>query len=102
MRAPVKVTELGFPAIREQDGSRIAFSVSETQTVVDIECGRGICADASVLMDLASRAQVKAGDITNYVDPNAWRARPYVPRGNVKGRADRIWWPMGRFWTEVL
>ena len=33
--------------------------------------------------------------------PDAERPRPYVPRGNVKGRAERIWLPPGRFWLPV-
>ena len=37
----------------------------------------------------------------NFIDPEAERPLPFVPRGNVKGRAERIWLPLSRFWLPV-
>ena len=82
-------------------GTRFVFTVPATETVVALQCSTGLCPGPDEARALASRAYQKAQDPGNFVDPNAERPRPYVPRGNVKGRAERIWLPLARFWLPV-
>lgn len=72
-------------------GTQLIFPVPATETVIRLECNIGLCAGPDEARALANRALQKAQDAGNFIDPAAERPRPYVPRGNVKGRADRIW-----------
>jgi hypothetical protein len=82
-------------------GTQFLFAVPATETVVQMNCSSGLCPGPEEAGALASRAYQKAQDAGNFVDPNAERPRPYVPRGHVKGRAERIWLPLPRFWLPV-
>lgn len=82
-------------------GTQYAFAVPANEVVVRIQCSIGLCPDEDVARNLAKRAYQKAQDVTNFVDPTAERPQPYVPRGNVKGRAERIWLPLSRFWLPI-
>ncbi len=82
-------------------GTQFVFAVPATESVVRIECSQGLCPTADDARALAARAHQKAQDAANFIDPNAERPRPYVPRGNVKGRAERIWMPISRFWLPI-
>lgn len=82
-------------------GTRMVFPVPATESVIKIECSVGLCPGPDETRALAKRALAKAQDAANFIDPAAERPRPYVPRGNVKGRADRIWLPFSRFWLPI-
>ncbi len=82
-------------------GTRFVFAVPATETVVQMDCSSGLCPGPEEARALATRAYQKAQDPGNFIDPTAERPRPYVPRGNVKGRAERIWLPLPRFWLPV-
>jgi hypothetical protein len=77
------------------------FYVAETETVVRLSCAAGLCPTRKVADDIAQRVAEKALDPDNFVDPDAKRPRPFVPRGHVKGRAERIWYPFKRFWLKI-
>lgn len=81
-------------------GTQTLFVVPATETVVHMQCSGGLCPDTEVALALATRAYQKAQDPGNFI-ANAERPRPYVPRGNIKGRAERIWLPLRRFWLPV-
>ncbi len=82
-------------------GTQLLFAVPATETVVHMQCSSGLCPGPDEAQALASRAYQKAQDAGNFIDPSAERPRPYVPRGHVKGRAERIWLPLRRFWLPV-
>ena len=82
-------------------GTQYAFAVPATEAVVRLQCSAGLCPTPEVARDLARRAYQKAHDAGNFIDPTAERPNPYVPRGNVKGRAERIWLPLSRFWLPI-
>jgi signal peptidase I len=82
-------------------GTQYAFAVPATGVAVRMQCTAGLCPTPEVAQKLAQRAWQKAQDATNFVDPVAERPAPYVPRGNVKGRAERIWLPLSRFWLPI-
>lgn len=82
-------------------GTQYAFAVPATEAVVRLQCSAGLCPTPEVARDLARRAYQKAHDASNFIDPAAERPQPYVPRGNVKGRAERIWLPLSRFWLPI-
>lgn len=82
-------------------GTQFAFAVPATETVVRMQCTAGLCPNEEVARSLAQRAYQKAQDAANFVDPTAERPQPFVPRGNVKGRAERIWLPVSRFWLPI-
>jgi signal peptidase I len=82
-------------------GHRFVFVVPQTDAAFSVRCGAGLCPDKDTAHNLARRAAEKAMSAGNFIDPEAQRSRPYVPRGNVKGRAERIWLPFSRFWLEV-
>jgi len=104
-------TELGLqadPSVREggmagetEDAFHVVFGVAESDTVVRLSCHRGLCPTRDAAVQLARRAAAKAVDPTAFIDPDAERPRPFVPRGNVKGRAERIWLPLARFWLPI-
>jgi len=112
---PAKVAELGTehalvadPSVAEgamaaerDDAFELVFGVPQSQAVVRIECRKGLCPTRELALSLAHRAAAKAVDPSNFIDPQAERPRPFVPRGNVKGRAERIWLPLARFWLPI-
>lgn len=79
----------------------VVFPVRETETVLRVRCAKGLCPTRETAVALAQRAAGKALDPENFIDPEAERPLPFVPRGNVKGRAERIWLPLSRFWLPV-
>lgn len=101
--APERASNLGDNAWHAAGpgGHRYVIAVPQTDTALAVHCGAGLCQDAALAEQLAKRAADKALDPANFVDPTAERHQPYVPRGNVKGRAERIWLPFSRFWLKV-
>ncbi len=99
------------PSAEIVDGGRVGatgsggyghvFAIPESSVVVRVDCSEGLCPTREDAKKLAARAAEKARDETNFIDPHAERPYPYVPRGNVKGRADRIWLPFKRFWLPI-
>ncbi len=77
------------------------FAVPSSQSVIRMRCRIGLCPDTDVALAVARRAAQKASDPTSFIDPDAERPQPFVPRGNVKGRAERIWLPFERFWLRI-
>ncbi len=82
-------------------GTQFVFAAPATESLVRLRCSSGLCPSAGEAKALATRAYQKSQDAGNFIDPDAERPRPYVPRGNVKGRAERIWLPPHRFWLPV-
>ncbi|MBK7824094.1 signal peptidase I [Nannocystis sp.] len=82
-------------------GTQFVFAAPATESLVRLRCSSGLCPSPAEARALATRAYQKAQDAGNFIDPTAERPRPYVPRGNVKGRAERIWLPPNRFWLPV-
>jgi signal peptidase I len=86
----------------EEDGAfHFAFPAAASETVVRVRCRTGLCPTRADAVALARRVASKAMDPSNFIDPEAERPRPFVPRGNVKGRAERIWLPPPRFWLPI-
>lgn len=83
------------------NGHTFVFAVPQTELVVQLSCRRGVCPDRATTRKLAERARDKALDPENYLQKGVSRPRPFVPRGNVKGRAEVIWWPTSRFWKNI-
>jgi hypothetical protein len=83
------------------DAFHFVFAVPATDTVVRMRCRTGLCPSRDEALAIARRMAQKAEDISNFVLPDAERPRPFVPRGNVKGRAERIWLPFERFWLKI-
>jgi signal peptidase I len=83
------------------NGHTFAFVVPQTDLLVEIACRAGLCPDRETAHALAERAMQKGADPENFVQKGMSRPRPFVPRGNVKGRAEVIWWPMNRFWKKI-
>ncbi|MBV1858230.1 MAG: signal peptidase I [Nannocystaceae bacterium] len=77
------------------------FAIPGSDSVVRVRCRKGLCEEADVALAIARRAADEAQDPDNFIDPNARRPQPFVPMGNVKGRADVIWFPLERFWLKV-
>jgi signal peptidase I len=84
-----------------EEGFHFVFAVEPSKTVVRLMCRKGLCPTKESAVGIARTVAEKAQDVTNFVEPDAERPRPFVPRGHVKGRADRIWLPMSRFWLEI-
>ena len=100
--ADESVTRGGYVgAMPVGQGTQLVLPIPATESVIRIECSVGLCPGPDEARALAKRAYQKAQDAANFIDPAAERPRPYVPRGNVKGRADRIWLPFGRFWLPI-
>jgi signal peptidase I len=74
---------------------------SPSGVAVKLTCAEGLCPNPEVLDALAERAQQRAKDRDAVVRHDPSFPKPFVPRGFVKGRADRIWLPFRRFWTRV-
>jgi hypothetical protein len=85
----------------DESSVTFVFPVPETQTVLRLRCNKGLCPTRETALALAQRAAQKALDEESFIDPRAERPLPFVPRGNVKGRAERIWLPLSRFWLPV-
>lgn len=100
LAADTSVAAGGF-AGEDDDGFTFVFGVPESSSVVRLACRKGLCPTRESALALAHRAAAKAIDPTAFIDPEAERARPFVPRGNVKGRAERIWLPLSRFWLPI-
>ncbi len=79
----------------------IVGGIPQTNLLYELRCGHGVCPDLDTASELARRVATKAIDASTFIDPNAERPQPFVPRGNVKGRADRIWLPTARFWLRI-
>jgi hypothetical protein len=85
----------------ESDGFVHVFAVPQSGVVIRLGCGPGLCPDMETSREVAQRVADKAMDETAFVDPAAVRSSPFVPRGHVKGRAERVWLPLERFWVPV-
>ena len=83
------------------NGHTFLFAVPETELIVELSCKSGMCPDRETARALADRAREKGSDPENFVQKGVSRPRPFVPRGNVKGRAEVIWWPTSRFWKKI-
>jgi signal peptidase I len=83
------------------NGHVFVFALPETDLLVEIACRSGLCPDRETARALAERARDKGKDPENFVQKDVSRPRPFVPRGNVKGRAEVIWWPTSRFWKKI-
>ena len=88
-------------AASDGHGTQVVFAVPETEAVVRLQCSSGLCPSEDIVRAIAQRTRLKARDAAAFIDPAAERPYPYVPRGNVKGRAERIWLPLSRFWLKV-
>ena len=77
------------------------FPVTESEAVIRLRCHQGLCPSRETAVALARRVANRATDPSKFIEPDALRPKPFVPRGNVKGRADRIWLPLSRFWLPV-
>jgi hypothetical protein len=81
------------------DFYEVVFARSDA--VIRMRCGKGLCGDEDSARKLARRAYDNAENAANFIDENAMVPRPFVPRGNIKGRAEVIWLPIGRFGTPI-
>jgi hypothetical protein len=97
----VKTMGAGAVMAESAQGFEFVFSVPETEVVIRFHCAHGLCPDEQTARSLAERVRDKARDSGNFIDTEARRPQPFVPRGNVKGRAERIWLPSDRFWLEI-
>jgi hypothetical protein len=86
---------------QDDEAFHFVFSVAESDSVIRIRCRKGLCPTKEDAVKLARRAAEKATNASTFIDPKAERPRPFVPRGNVKGRAERIWLPLSRFWKRI-
>lgn len=91
----------GGLAASDGQGHTLIFPIAASNSVIAVRCNIGLCRTREEAVNLARRAAEHGQDRTNFVDPDAERDKPYVPRGNIKGRAERVWWPSGRFWLPV-
>lgn len=101
LRDPTQVKGLGSEGWKETGSRRYVFAVDATETVVSIDCGKSLCPDDETAEAIARRAAEKALDPRNFMDSERQIATPFVPRGNVKGRADMIWLPRSRFGKKI-
>lgn len=83
------------------NGHTFLFTVPQNQLLIELACRPGLCPDAETARKLAERARDKGLDSENYLQKGVSKPRPFVPRGNVKGRAEVIWWPTARFWKKI-
>ncbi|MEM6993633.1 MAG: signal peptidase I [Myxococcota bacterium] len=82
-------------------GHTFVFALPKTDVVMRVTCNAGLCPDKATAQALAQRAATTGLDTSAFIDPDAERPKPFVPRGNVKGRAERIWLPLSRFWLAI-
>ncbi|EDM79085.1 putative signal peptidase [Plesiocystis pacifica SIR-1] len=101
--APEPVDGLGPSAwyAHGPNGHGYVFVIAETELVVSLRCRTGLCPDRDTARKFAERAYDKGLDTDNFLQKGVSKPRPFVPRGNVKGRAEVIWWPTSRFWTPI-
>ncbi len=99
--APDDSVAPGGGYVEEEDGYHFAFGVDASNTVIRVRCRTGLCPTDADALKLARRAAEKAQNESTFIDPKAERPQPFVPRGNVKGRAERIWLPLSRFWKKI-
>lgn len=90
----------GHVADGEGKGHTFVFAVPQTEVVLRVTCRDGLCPNETTARALAQRAATTALD-PGFIDEDAERPQPFVPRGNVKGRAERIWLPLSRFWLPI-
>lgn len=83
------------------NGHTFLFTVPQNQLLIELACRPGLCPDVETARKLAERARDKGLDSENYLQKGVSKPRPFVPRGNVKGRAEVIWWPTARFWKKI-
>ncbi|WP_172306584.1 signal peptidase I [Pseudenhygromyxa sp. WMMC2535] len=83
------------------NGHTFLFVIAETELVVSLTCRSTMCPERADARELADRAYEKGLDPENFLQKDVSRPRPFVPRGNVKGRAEVIWWPTSRFWKKI-
>jgi hypothetical protein len=83
------------------NGHTFVFTVPQNQLLIELACRPGLCPDVETARKLADRAREKGLDAENYLQKGVSKPRPFVPRGNVKGRAEVIWWPTARFWKKI-
>lgn len=83
------------------NGYTFLFTVPQNQLLIELACRPGLCPDVETARKLAERAREKGLDPENYLQKGVSKPRPFVPRGNVKGRAEVIWWPTARFWKKI-
>jgi signal peptidase I len=83
------------------NGHTFLFTVPQNQLLIELACRPGLCPDVETARKLADRAREKGLDAENYLQKGVSKPRPFVPRGNVKGRAEVIWWPTARFWKKI-
>lgn len=83
------------------NGHTFLFTVPQNQLLIELACRPGLCPDVETARKLADRAREKGLDPENYLQKGVSKPRPFVPRGNVKGRAEVIWWPTARFWKKI-
>ena len=84
-----------------KDSTVLAAPIEANQAAVLLRCSSGVCKEPELARKLFERVLEKARDPSTFIDPEADRAKPFVPRGNVKGRAERIWLPLSRFWLPI-
>ncbi len=94
------VAEGGYSVTTDREYIDV-FAIPTAELVIQVNCRFGLCPQRDNAIELARRALEKGRDTTNYIDVNAERPYPFVPRGNIKGRADRIWLPTSRFWLPI-
>ncbi len=85
----------------DEESFHHVFAVAGSDSVVRVRCRKGLCEEAGAALAIARRAADEAQDPDNFIDPDAPRPRPFVPMGNIKGRADVIWFPFDRFWLSI-
>lgn len=91
----------GGATLEDPTSYHYAFTVPESQTVVRVRCFTGLCESAGQAQAIARRVAQRAAKPATFIDEHAKRPQPFVPRGNVKGRAERIWWPTSRFGLPI-
>lgn len=84
-----------------EDAFQIVFGVPASHAAVRMECGRGLCPELETLRELGRRVAAAAADPARYISRDVPIRKPFVPRGNVKGRADIIWLPLDRLGTKI-
>jgi signal peptidase I len=85
----------------EEGAFTFVVGVPDSGAALLVRCHTGICPERETAVALARRAATKAMDTSTFVEDEAQRPKPFVPRGNVKGRAERIWLPLSRFWLPI-
>lgn len=92
-------SELGASAflVDERNAFRVAWVQRNTNSALQLSCGKDLCTTPDQAIAMANRISERAGNSENFVARDVAIPQPFVPRGNIKGRSDLIWWPLGRF-----